>query len=897
MDHPTEILGNEQRVLARMMSGTYSCEDVGDWIGPYRLIERLGEGGFGIVWRAEQTEPIQREVALKVLKRGMDTAQVLARFDHERQALANMEHPCIAAMIEAGASVDGQPYFAMELVPGQTITQWCERHRSPIHERLRLFNQVCYAVNHAHQKGVIHRDLKPSNILVTSFDSLPTPKIIDFGIAKAIRATTLAEITMLTLADQMIGTPLYMSPEQINGGLAVDTRSDIYALGVLLYELLAGVPPFVSGTSQGSSLDDLKRSIIENNPPRPGTLMRTLKRLEGEAPAISPPFDTSMPNYSVDLDWIVFHAMRKRPEDRYQIVMELAEDVSRFLAREPIHARPPKFGYIAGRWIRRHRTMFIASCAVVAAMFTGTIVSLWQASVAKTALARAEAQTEIARAAEARAAENEIRATMEASRAKKSASFVTDLLDRVTSEIDHGRNPEALKLALADSQERIETLDTDPDLQFQLLNRVATIYKRIGETKPMIPLLKAAAEISAKMNGAASDDAFKAELDYLTMLIDHGNRITAPPLVRDLRERVANAGGRGSKLWFDVHRQLIRTHFKLKQPQAALAAAEESLAELAKHRKPAKSRLIITLATVQGFEIAGQFARAKELTEQCVALNEEVRDDELTYQILKQRVHLYWSQEDFAGGAALLRTIVSDLKTKHGAQSPEVISKLIELVDYELDALEYKEALTHSREAHAIASRPSASREDLARSLLSLAKSNGCIGCFDQAIAHAEEALAISRELGKPSTIQDSLEILAILHDNANRPDEAVSYFLQYQRHLEAEHANYRTPLEVMEEICSIRVRQGRIDEAMNLAVEVWNRLLQEPESGSEPAFVSEIAHQCLTAHTAWRALNPAVPASPHLSSWLEAAESAEPSENVFSRLRKRRSGKSQTGG
>lgn len=896
MRHPSEIIGNEKRVLARLMGGAYSTEHAGEWIGPYRLIDRLGEGGFGIVWRAEQTDPVQREVALKVIKRGMDTVQVLARFDHERQALASMEHPCIAAMLDAGASVDGQPYFAMELVPGQTITQWCERHRSPIHERLRLFNQVCYAVNHAHQKGVIHRDLKPSNILVTSIDSLPTPKIIDFGIAKAMRATTLAELTMLTHTDQVIGTPLYMSPEQIDGHSAIDTRSDIYALGVLLYELLAGVPPFETHPSASGSLEDLKRTIRESNPPRPGTLVKARRRLEGDSPAISPPFDTSMPNYSVDLDWIVMHAMEKQPADRYQTAMELAEDVSRFLAREAIHARPPKFSYIAGRWIQRNRTIFVAACAVVMAMVAGTIVSLWQARIARAAQVHAEAQTELARLAESRATANEIRATNEAARAHKSATFLTELLDRVTEEIDHGRNPEALKLALADSQQRIEVLDADPDLQFQLLSRVAAIYKRIGETKPMIPLLKAAAEMSARLNGPASEAAFKAELDYLKMLIDHGNRITAPPLVEDLRHRVEVAKGRGSKVWFDVQRQLIRTHTKLKQPREALAAAQESLAELAKHRKSAKSRLIIMLATIQAFEIAGEFARAEELTEQCHALNQEVRDVELAAQIMNQRVHLCWTKGDFAGAAVLLREVVAGLKQKHGDQSPQVIDKLIELVEHETDAREYDQALAHAREAHAIASRTANSREALVRSLVSLAKSHGYIGQFEEAKPHAEEALAIAKEVGKSSTVQDCLEVLAVLHDDAGHLDEAATYFLQYQRHIEAEHANYRTPLEVMEEICSIRVRQGRFDEAMKLAQELWSRLLAEPQSRNEPPFVSEIAHQCLVAYKAWRAVNSTAPGPPHLPAWRDAAKASDASENIFTRLRNRRVKSPQTG-
>ncbi len=888
MDHPTEIIGNEKRVLARLLGGAYDTEDEGDWIGPYRLIARLGEGGFGIVWRAEQTDPVQREVALKVIKRGMDTAQVLARFDHERQALATMEHPCIAAMLDAGANVDGRPYFAMELVAGEALTHWCERHRSPIHERLRLFNMVCYAVNHAHQKGVIHRDLKPSNILVTSVDALPTPKIIDFGIAKAIRATTLSELTMLTQADQVVGTPLYMSPEQIDGGQMIDTRSDIYALGVLLYELLTGVPPFEAEGSGSRTLDALKRSIREDRPAHPGTLVKARHRLEGDAPAISPPYDSTMPNYSVDLDWIVMHALEKNPAQRYQTAMELAEDVSRFLAKEPIHARPPKFGYITGRWIQRHRTMFVAACAVVLAMIAGTVVSLWQARIARAAQAHAEAQTALAVAAETRATKNEALARTEAARAQHSAAFLTDLLDRVSGEIDNGRNPEALKLALADSEKRIEALGADTELQLQLLNRVAEIYKRIGETKQMIPLLKAAANTSAKLNGPTSDAAFRAELEYLKMVTDHGNRITAPALIEDLRRRVDTNHGRGTKFWFDVQRQLVRAYTKLKQSKPAVAAADECLAEMSKRKGSTKVRLSYIIACVEAFEIHGDFQRANALLAECVKLNEDEQDEHAAEQILKQRVHVCWSQRDFAGGASLLRQLVAGLKKKHGDQSPEILGKLIELAEYEIDAREFDSAFAHAQEALAIARTEPGKREDLSLALICLAKANAYKLRYDDAIARANEAREIAQELGKTSTIHRCTEMLAVLHEDAGHLEEAASYYQLYQQHIEAEHANYKETLEVMEEVCSIRVKQGRTDEAMKLAQELWSRLQAEPASKSEPGFTAEIANQCLVAYKAWRTANPTSPDPEHLAEWKGASVAAKPTESIFSRLNKR---------
>ena len=246
-------------------------EGPGTVIGPYKLLEQIGEGGMGVVYMAEQTQPVRRKVALKIIKPGMDTQQVIARFEAERQALAMMDHPNIAKVLDAGATESGRPYFVMELVRGIPITEYCDQHRLPIHERLELFMQVCQAVQHAHQKGIIHRDIKPTNVLVTALDGVPVPKVIDFGIAKAT-GQSLTDKTLFTGFAQLIGTPLYMSPEQAElSAVDVDTRSDIYSLGVLLYELLTGTTPFDQDTFRTAALDEIRRIIREEEPPRPST--------------------------------------------------------------------------------------------------------------------------------------------------------------------------------------------------------------------------------------------------------------------------------------------------------------------------------------------------------------------------------------------------------------------------------------------------------------------------------------------------------------------------------------------------------------------------------------------------------------------------------------------------
>ncbi len=389
------LLANAGRLLGEML-GSGHADTTGSVIGPYRLIEPLGDGGFGMVWRAEQTEPVRREVALKLVKLGMDTMQVLARFDQERQALASMDHPCISMLLEAGATPDGRPYFAMELVHGEPITRWCARTRPNLEERLRLFIQVCEAVQHAHQKGIIHRDLKPTNILVTDDGAAPIPKVIDFGIAKAMRAETLDDYTVLTQNEHQLGTPRYMSPEQIEGSAMIDTRSDIYSLGVLLYELLTSTLPFDSATSEA----ELKRLVREVTPPRPSsTVLARQRTAGGGSPTATSPSETS-PVIPSDLDWITLSALEKDPRRRYQTAGEFAADLQRFLDHEPVVARPPTFRYVASCWIQRNQTLFAAACITVLALLGGTTVALWQARSALKARDFAQAETVRATAAE-----------------------------------------------------------------------------------------------------------------------------------------------------------------------------------------------------------------------------------------------------------------------------------------------------------------------------------------------------------------------------------------------------------------------------------------------------------------------------------------------------------------
>jgi len=408
-------------------------ETVGQKIGRYKILEKVGEGGCGVVYVAEQTEPVRRRVALKVIKLGMDTKQVVARFEAERQALAIMDHPNIAKVLDAGTTEHGRPYFVMELVRGIKITDYCDQEKISTKDRLDLFIKVCHAIQHAHQKGIIHRDIKPSNILVTLHDGMPVPKVIDFGIAKATEGR-LTVATVYTQLHQFIGTPAYMSPEQAEmSGLDIDTRSDIYSLGVLLYELLTGKTPFDGQELMSQGIDAMRKTIREKEPVRPSTRLATLGADQLTTTAKRRSADTSKLLHQLkgDLDWIVMKCLEKDRSRRYETANGLAADLKRHLNNEPVLARPPSAAYRFQKAFRRNKLVFAAGTAVAISLVVGLCLAAlgWRQTSTerdKALQARAgeEAQRKAAQASEQKAVEAGKRALTGEQEARSAAAAV-----------------------------------------------------------------------------------------------------------------------------------------------------------------------------------------------------------------------------------------------------------------------------------------------------------------------------------------------------------------------------------------------------------------------------------------------------------------------------------------
>ncbi len=458
LEHPPTMAIGEER--AKSTPG----EKPGDRIGHYKLLQQIGEGGCGVVFMAEQEEPVRRRVAVKIIKPGMDTKSVITRFEAERQALAMMDHPNIAQIFDAGTTDSGRPYFVMELVRGIKITDYCDQHSLTTTERLKLFIQACHAIQHAHQKGVIHRDIKPSNILVaTDADGTALPKVIDFGIAKATTNQRLTDKTLFTAFEMLIGTPAYMSPEQaVLTSVDVDTRTDIYSLGVLLYELLTGTTPFDSKELLQAGLDQIRHVITTEEPVRPSTRLKTLVATELTSISQHQRADPSklISDVRGDLDWIAMKALEKDRARRYSTANGLALDVQRYLSGEAIWARPPSRVYKLQKTVQRNKLLF-AGMGVIALLVVASLIVV-SASLAKERRSRREAEAASAKS-------------------RQVTRFLEDMLQGVEPAAALGEDTKMLRGILDRTAERIgKEMTNQPAIEAELRSLIGRLYFEIG---------------------------------------------------------------------------------------------------------------------------------------------------------------------------------------------------------------------------------------------------------------------------------------------------------------------------------------------------------------------------------------------------------------------------------
>jgi eukaryotic-like serine/threonine-protein kinase len=638
-------------------------------IGSYRLLQMLGEGGMGEVWLAEQKKPIQRTVALKLIKTGMDTKAVVARFESERQALALMDHPNIARVFEAGSTAEGRPYFVMEYVPGLPLMEYCDKRRLTIKERLALFFQVCDGVQHAHQKAVIHRDLKPSNVLVVEHEDKAVPKIIDFGLAKAT-GQRLTDKTLFTELGVMMGTPEYMSPEQADQREQnIDTRTDVYSLGVILYQLLVGALPFDAKALRAAGLEAVLRMIREQEPLKPSARIRSL----GPTSAASAEMRQVQPqSFAVqlqgELDWITMKALEKDRNRRYGSPSELSADIGRYLRNEPVLAHPPSAGYRASKFVRRHRVAVAAASAAVLVLIAFAAAMAIQARRIAIERDRANQQAEVA---------------------QRVADFMEGMF-KVSDPSEARGNSITAREILDDASKQIDTgLAKDPETQAQLMEVMGEVYQNLGLYPRAQPLLEQDLDIQRRTHEPGNRETLKSANDLVWLLILEGHFTEAEKLDRQTLDTARRALGQDDPETLTSMRHLAAILYREGHYSLAESMNREVLDSERRVLGPEHPE---TLATINNLavdlEAEGRYPEAEKLDRELLDARRRVSGPEnpSTLTVMQSLAVVLQQEGNYAEAEKTLRDALDVQRRVFGPEHPDTIrtiSVLANTLDHE----------------------------------------------------------------------------------------------------------------------------------------------------------------------------------------------------------------------
>jgi serine/threonine protein kinase/Tfp pilus assembly protein PilF len=803
-DHAGDLLD-----LPEQPAGTVDepiTERPGMVLGPYKLLEQIGEGGFGVVFMAEQQHPLRRRVALKVLKPGMDTRQVVARFETERQALALMDHPNIAKVLDAGETAAGRPYFVMELVRGVPITAYCDQNQLTPPERLELAIHVCRAVQHAHHKGVIHRDLKPSNILVTLHDGVPVPKVIDFGIAKAT-GPQLTEKTLFTNFAQLIGTPLYMSPEQAElSGLDVDTRSDVYSLGVLLYELLTGTTPFDKERFRAVGYDEMRRIIREEEPPRPSARLSTL----GPAATVVSGQRKSDPKklsqlFRGEVDWIVMKCLEKDRNRRYETANGLARDLERYLADEPVQACPPSAAYRLRKFARRNKVALAAAglvattlVLIVAVLAVSNVQIRWEKQQKEDALERAQQKTERALKAEALAKSREKKERTANEAALAMLTFFRSKVLAAARPRDQmgGLGVEATIRAAVDAAEPqvTDAFRDQPLVEAAVRDTIGQTYHLLGEPELAIRQYARALALHQACLGP-NDPLTLSSLIHLGKAYSAAERPgQAIPLLEQALERSRVVHG-------PEHEKTLETMYKLSTAYA----------------------------------MAGKAVQALTLAEQTVKLAQEMfgSDDQLSAMSLDALGSAYLAAGKPNKALPVLEEVLKKCRSSSGPNHPTTLRTMnnmglayLRLGKPDRAGPLLRECFEKTRDQCG----PSHPKTLTCMNLLGHAYRDA--RKFDQAVPLLEEALRLCKlKLGLDSRLTlDSEETLAFACQDSGRPNRAVPLLEELLRFRKARLGpDHLETLRTMTNLASAYQDAGKLDLALALYEEALKPLTTRP--------------------------------------------------------------------